>query len=182
MPEKDQSERPLECSECKKSIEIYYTEIVGNSSLSSCMCKDCPILQQHLYGSFTENTIESSMNFHTGLCCGNCDTTLEAVRTGNPLGCQECYDVFSDVLVMEMLSSNKIYPRSDSENTKTPTTLHIGRSPGELVKINPSTRLIALNDALNATLASEDYEQAASLRDQIKKITEQVEQSNEQKP
>jgi protein arginine kinase activator len=38
--------------------------------------------------------------------------------------------------------------------------------------INPSSRLLALNEALKETLSREDYEQAAWLRDQIKALTE----------
>ncbi len=48
----------------------------------------------------------------------------------------------------------------------------MGRAPGEKIEISPSLKLIALNEALSETLSREDYEQAAWLRDQIKKLTE----------
>lgn len=182
--QKENSERPLECSECKKSIDIYYSEIVGNNIATTCMCKECPILQQRLYGSLSEGSSKVVVDNDTGLCCGNCDTTLEDVRTGNPLGCEECYEVFSDVLVMEMLASNKISHKLLPDKEKKSKPIHIGRSPGETEKINPSLRLIALNEAINETLSREDYEQAAWLRDQIKEIEknqskEQLEGPNE---
>lgn len=167
-------EKPLECSECKKEGTVTYTEMNSNSLSRSCMCEDCPILQQKLYGSNAPEFNEQSNARQSSLCCGNCGTTLEDVRTGNPLGCETCYEIFSDVLVMEMLASNKISQRLNPEESKKSAPLHIGRAPGQSAKINPSLRLIALNEALNETLAREDYEQAAWLRDQIKELTEET--------
>lgn len=167
------SERPLECSECKKPVDVYYTEIIGSNKTSTCMCKDCPILHQRLHGSLSQETTSATpTDSHAGLCCGNCSLTLEAVRTGNPLGCEECYEVFSDVIIMEMLAANKISQRLQPETTKKSIPIHVGRAPGESTKVNPSLRLVALNEALNETLAREDYEQAAWIRDQIKEIQE----------
>ena len=50
--------------------------------------------------------------------------------------------------------------------------MHRGRQPGTLKKIDPSSRLMSLHQALNETLSREEYEQAAWLRDQIKILTE----------
>jgi protein arginine kinase activator len=177
-------ERPLECSECKKDIAVQYTEIVNNNIVHTCMCAECPILQQRMHGIASTEDSEPQLGNTAGLCCGNCDTNLETVRTGNPLGCEECYDVFADVLIMEMQASNKVSQRLFSEKSKKSMPIHIGRSPGESTEINPSIRLIALNEALNEVLLKEDYEQAAWLRDQIKELTEQTENaesSNEKK-
>lgn len=173
-------EKPLECSECKKEGSVIYTEMTKNGIVKTAMCEDCPILQQRLYGSSGPIFSENDQATQSSLCCGNCGTTLEDVRTGNPLGCETCYDIFSDVLVMEMLASNKISQRLNPAKKSSP--LHIGRSPGQSAKINPSLRLIALNEALNETLAREDYEQAAWLRDQIKELTKETakETENEQ--
>jgi protein arginine kinase activator len=168
-------DRPLECSECKKAIAVHYTEIVGESTIHTCMCADCPELQRRLHGTpqpLTGNAAEGG----TGLACGNCGTTLDALRVGMPLGCSDCYQVFEDVLLAELLSSGKV-PNRLSNNRKT-MPFHIGRSPGEVVEINPSLRLLALNEALNETLKREDYEQAAWLRDQIKALTDNQEKKD----
>jgi protein arginine kinase activator len=169
-------DRPLECSECKKPIEVHYTEIVGDCMNQTCMCADCPELHKRLYGiSQWELEVESLGG--TGLACGNCGTTLDAVRMGHDLGCCDCYTVFEDVLVQELLSSKKIPPRL-AHNKKT-TPMHLGRSPGEAQEINISMRLLALNEALSETLKKEDYEQAAWLRDQIKALTNKQEEQHD---
>lgn len=164
-------DRPLECSECKKPIAVQYTEIIGKAVTRTSMCSDCPELQRRLKGTHIRQhpTEEGS----TGLACGNCGTTLESLRVGMPLGCSVCYEVFDDILLSEMLASEKI-PARIATTTKT-TPIHIGRTPGEIQEMNPSLRLLALNEALSETLAKEDYEQAAWLRDQIKAITDHPE-------
>jgi len=164
----DIAERPLECSECKKPISVWYTEIVGNTTTETGMCKDCPELQRRLGASPPSE--ESTAVEGTGLCCGNCGTSLESIRKGTPLGCSHCYEVFADLLIKELVTSHKVSHRFATNEKAKPA--HVGRSPGEVSKLSPSLKLIALNEALQETLSSEDYEQAAWLRDQIKELTE----------
>lgn len=176
-------ERPLECSECKKHITVYYTEIVGGNITRTSMCADCPELQRRLHGAHAHRTANGKEESPTGLACGNCGTSLESLRVGIPLGCSVCYEVFDDILIDEMLASEKIPARVAANKKSSP--VHIGRAPGESQEMNPSLRLLALNEALNETLKKEDYEQAALLRDQIKALTENkdttTEKTNENK-
>lgn len=163
-------DKPLECSECKKPIAVLYTEIVGNSMTHVSHCADCPILQKKLHGIRKHDLEGGALEGGAGLCCGNCGTTLEAIQMGTPLGCTTCYEVFGDLLVTEMLEADQISHQSSP--TKNTAALHMGRAPGESAEITPSSRLMALNEALNETLRREDYEQAAWLRDQIKELTD----------
>lgn len=173
MPDKKSDkhfpDRPLECGECKKPIAIRYTEIVGKTITHTSMCADCPELQKRLYGTSPQDLVANQAG-SAGVACGNCGTTLEEIKRGHRLGCPACYTVFEDILLMEMQAANRLSPRI-APNKKT-IPIHIGRSPGETLAINPSSRLLALNEALKETLSREDYEQAAWLRDQIKAITE----------
>lgn len=179
FPTEKEPERPLECSECKKPIAVHYTEVVGDSITHTCMCADCPELQRRLKGVPAHPPEGVSSEAFKGLACGNCGTTLEALRVGAPLGCSECYTVFDDVLLPELLAAGKVPVRLATAKKSIP--IHIGRSPGESQEINPSLRLLALNEALNETLKREDYEQAAWLRDQIKALTENPEDKDKEK-
>lgn len=167
-PSKKKPERPLECSECKRPITVIYTEIVGDLMTQTSMCSECPELQRRLKG--TAHEFKSNQEGVAGVACGNCGTTLEAVKMGSSLGCQNCYEIFGDIILTELKESNHIPARLVITNKSTP--VHIGRIPGETLEIAPSLRLLALNEALNETLKREDYEQAAILRDQIKELTE----------
>lgn len=161
-------DRPLECGECKKPIAIRYTEIVGETISNTSMCADCPELQRRLHGTSPKELVANQTGSPADLECGNCGTTLEEVKRGHRLGCAECYTVFEDILLMEMQAANRLSPRLNLNKKN----LHIGRSPGETLAINLSSRLSALNEALKETLSHEDYEQAAWLRDQIRALTE----------
>lgn len=180
-PKDDENEeiipdRPLECGECKKHIAVRYTEIIGNNITRTSMCADCPELHRRLHRT-PARLASVALGDNTGLACGNCGTTLNSLRVGIPLGCSECYEVFNDILLGEMLAAEKIPARLIT--TKKSIPIHIGRAPGESQTINPSLRLLALNEALTETLKKEDYEQAAWLRDQIKSLTENTENQEE---
>ncbi len=164
------ADRPIDCFECKKPIAVRYTEVAAGVITHTIMCADCPHLERRLQGLPALGEVEAA-SAPAGLCCGNCGTTLDAVRKGNLLGCIECYSVFEDVIISELIASNRVSKMSATVKKGVP--LHIGRAPGEIKEISPSLKLLALNEALNETLRSEDYEQAAWLRDQIKSLTDQ---------
>lgn len=179
MNDKDPSkppDRPLECSECKKPIAIKYTEIIGDSITHTSMCSDCPEYLRRLHGQGYVQSINVTEG--TGLACGNCGTTLDAVRMGTPLGCSNCYEVFGETIFTELHAIQKLPGRLTVFRKSTP--IHIGRGPGEVKEMNLSMKLLALNEALNETLKAENYEQAALLRDQIKELTEQNPELKEQ--
>ena len=167
-------DRPVECSQCKKPAKIAYKELVESSMQCTEMCADCPILQQKLHGQSPAVKLQEGLaDMEAGLCCGNCRTTLESIKMGNLLGCSECYTVFSDVLIAELIASEKIPSRIKKDAlTKKNQPLHLGKSPNKPLTIPSSSRLIALNEALNDALKRENYEQAAWLRDQIKAFNE----------
>lgn len=132
------------------------------------MCADCPHLERRLYGK--KRTTRSEKEHIAALACGNCGTSLEQIRTGHLLGCEECYEVFATVLIEDLIKSGKISHHLTSNKKTRP--VHIGRTPGEVTEVSPTLHLIALNEALDEMLIREDYEQAALLRDQIKAFKE----------
>ncbi len=160
-------DRPLECSECKKTVQVNYSEIVGSKVVKRAMCVDCPVLMNKMRrpddvagskGMLTEK--QSTMS------CGVCGTSMEEIRMGYNLGCADCYETFSDLVLSHLIANGGFFGvGSDSE-----TSYHVGRIPGDTGEISPSLRLIVLNEALKETLTREDYEQAAWIRDQINKI------------
>jgi protein arginine kinase activator len=172
-------ERPFDCSECKRPIAVCYTEIVDGKMTRTIMCAECPHLEKKLYGTHKTEMTTGDTTQPTSLVCANCNTSLEEVRMGHPLGCAACYNVFSDVLVNDLLKTGRISHHLAA--TKQTMPLHIGRRPGEVVEISPTLRLIALNEALDEMLIREDYEQAALLRDQIKALKEKSKQDDRKK-
>lgn len=164
------AERPVECSQCKKPLKVSYKEIVDDSVICSEMCADCPALQAKLHGELRKG---EQAGKESTLCCGSCGTPLEAVTRGEPLGCTECYAVFADFLIGQLIESKAI-PAALSQKlaAKRLQAIHIGKSPDKPYDITLSSRLSSLNEALNEALKRENYEQAAWLRDQIKALTD----------
>jgi len=169
QPEDKRTERPLECSECKRPISALYTEIIGHNLAQNYMCSECPVLKRRLFGA-THVGFESQSDTKAGLACGECGTTLESLRLGAPMGCSVCYEVFEEPILAELRALGKLPSRL--ANFKKSQPLYLGRSRGEALEISSAMRLLALNEALSETLKREDYEQAAWLRDQIKALTE----------
>lgn len=172
------SDRPLECGACRKTTCISYTEIVRSNVSTFSMCKDCPVLRKRMEGvSLEDGTQElTSMDPERAeaLSCSSCGVSVDAIKMGHHLGCKDCYALFSDLLLQEMENSGRIPQELISTQIKESKPIHIGREPGEVKEVNPSLRLIALNEALDDTLSREDYEQAAWLRDQIKALKEKT--------
>jgi protein arginine kinase activator len=177
MADNESFERPLECGECKKPIAVLYTEIVGNTITRTVMCNDCPVLKRRLFGELHPLPYVTIPEGGTGLACGSCGTTLDAIRMGSPLGCSQCYEIFEEVVLAELQQAQKL--PSHINILKKSSPVHIGKAPGERQEINPSARLLALNEALSETLKREDYEQAAWLRDQIKALTEEQQEEKD---
>jgi protein arginine kinase activator len=160
--------RPLECSDCRKPAKVCYTEVVGTKKERCMMCADCPRLEKRLYGQGIISSVGPAQKVTTSLACGYCGTTLDTFKMGNFLGCSECFSVFGDLIVDELIKAGSISRHLTSNHRTEP--LHRGRSPGQTTEVSPTLKLIALNEALDETLVREDYEQAAQLRDQIEQL------------
>jgi protein arginine kinase activator len=135
------------------------------------MCDDCPILKAKLQGD-----VPASKNNERSLCCGVCGTSLESVKMGEPLGCTECYTVFAEYIIKRLVDiiGIPVAMRKKAQTQKL-QTLHVGRSPQQAGPPALSSKLASLNEALSDALKKENYEQAASIRDQIKILTDKHE-------
>ena len=133
------------------------------------MCSDCPILSKKLKGS--RETQQGSLENLPTLYCEVCMTTEENLRSGDFLGCTNCYNVFEKLLKDKLLNEGCIPSFFQSQCVKDPeSSLHRGKSPHQTISIPLSHQLTTLDNALNEALAKEHYEQAAWIRDQIKEL------------
>lgn len=156
-----------ECSRCKKPATICYTCVDGELITRTYSCNECPSLQSERYGK--DSSLSGIVrNAHLSIECGNCKITWKQIESNENLGCSQCYVVFKELLIPLLTKSNKISCCFSSD--KHSGILHIGKHPEEIREINPVLQVIALNEALKETLAKEEYEQAALIRDQIKAL------------
>lgn len=162
MSEKKTYERPLACSSCSKQVKVKYTEVADSVKQCYYMCSSCPVLEQFLFHE-EERDYQKASN----LTCGSCNTSLSSIQHGESLGCSDCYSTFESFIIKEL----KEFIPSKSEDQP---LCHQGHKPGELKEVNPSLKVLALNEALNKTLNDEDYEQAAWIRDQIQELKKKM--------
>lgn len=98
---------------------------------------------------------------YAALSCPSCHTTYADFRKERRLGCADCYDVFRMPLEELLAKSGPIH--------------HVGRTPRE-----PSGALsrrlaqASLRKRLAQAIASEDYEEAALLRDQLHSVQQEM--------
>ena len=94
------------------------------------------------------------------LKCPRCGFSQADFKKSGRLGCPECYKMFAEGLGGLLKTMHK-------------GTRHTGKSPEALRQSRENAdRLKTLQKKLNKAIESEDFEQAAQLRDEMKKINE----------
>lgn len=177
-------ERPLECSECRRPIEVLYTEANGIGVSHSVMCHECPVLQKKLEGGMEKETnhyIKQDSKYilkEMTHSCSSCGTTRDEILRGAQVGCPRCYTLFDAEIFDELVSLEKLPKKTVEKKTATTATnriglFHNGRRPyANGQEGEAGVELASLQKALHETVVREDFEQAAWLRDRIQQMTQ----------
>ncbi|HET9523837.1 MAG TPA: UvrB/UvrC motif-containing protein [Terrimicrobiaceae bacterium] len=157
----------MQCDVCQqKEATVFLTQIVGGKMQKVNLCEACSkekgvndptgfALADLLLGMGAAQEIERSPS---GVTCSVCGFTQADFKKTGRLGCSACYDVFAESLESMLKNMQK-----GSE--------HVGKSPASLVKNRQMDAQIKnLQSSLERAVAEEEYEKAADLRDQIRRI------------
>ena len=165
-------ERPLECSHCKRIANIIYKKLKYGEVESCRMCSMCPKLQANI-GLPEKDGLNEGTDLNSTKKCPNCQTTLYELTTQGVVGCPSCYHTFEEFIADELSETGAIPIKSDSSIMKKKSIpIHLGASPEILQSEEKAKKLESLQSALSEAVESEDFERAASLRDQIKTVSE----------
>jgi len=94
--------------------------------------------------------------------CPVCGFTQADFKKTGRLGCSTCYVTFADGLSTLLKAMHK-------------GTEHVGKVPQRAHRaVELSDRMRSLNESLQKAVAEENYETAASLRDQIKQLENEL--------
>jgi protein arginine kinase activator len=163
----------MQCQICNKNdATIHLTEIADGVRSEMHICEQCAVEQDiavksHIpINELLTNLLavqptddELSGPLEQKLECPNCGLTLAQFRKKGLLGCPYDYEVF-EKLLMPLI-----------EKAHDGKTTHCGKLPS---KTSQNTKiqmeLLNLRQQLQAAVQSEDYEQAAQLRDKISQI------------
>lgn len=98
--------------------------------------------------------------------CPHCAMTYEEFAKRGRLGCQGCYAAFESLLVPLIRRIQR-------------STQHVGKRPVRLPKEEvPAGDLRALQQKLRKSIQTEAFEEAAALRDKIRKLEEKLKTKN----
>lgn len=160
----------MQCDICKAhEAVVHYAEVVNGEIKKLNICEHCAkekgfgvevsfsmgdmlsgIIKDSSKGQEPEVAVEEK--------CGRCGMTYEDFKKTGRLGCDTCYGVFEAKLtgIMETIHKN---------------TRHTGKVPkAHKEKFSKIEKIRELNEKLKDAVAGEDFERAASLRDQIKEL------------
>jgi protein arginine kinase activator len=161
------------CMICKQNdAKVHLTQIVGDKMQKVDLCEDCAkskgvndpagfSLADLLLGLGASSEMEKSSGGEE-IRCPACNFTQADFKKAGRLGCSKCYETFAEGLEGLLKSMHK-------------GTKHLGKVPQALKQSRDLTeRLKFLQKKLEKAVVSEDFEQAANLRDEIKSTKEQL--------
>ena len=158
------------CDACKKSqATVHLTQLVEGKTKKIDLCEDCSkekgvddptgfSLADLLQGLGAAQ--EADVVGGQEIACPKCGFTQADFKKTGRLGCTECYQTFSEGLEPMLKSMHK-------------GIRHVGKVPQSMQKSREfSEKLSGFQTRLEKAIDAEDFEQAAVLRDEIKKLKE----------
>jgi protein arginine kinase activator len=154
----------MKCDRCKqRDATVHYTEVTGEGNKEIHLCEICakkegieksPVLSNFLAG-IAEETVGDVPKEDKTLQCPECSLSYGEFRRIGRLGCPHCYEAFSKKLkpLLRRLHGS---------------TRHIGKSV--LTGDGKKDELRALRLELEQSIGDEAYEEAAKIRDRIRKV------------
>lgn len=167
------------CQSCKKNeANTHIKKIINGKVEEYILCDECAKkmgygsafddfnfnLDSFLGGLFTEN-ISSKIN-HETLKCKNCGSSFDNISSTGKVGCAECYTTFGDKLMplIKRIHGN---------------TNHSGKLAGAVSEEKKlENKINNLKAELNAAVKEQNFELAATLRDEIKKLESEVKKND----
>ncbi len=161
----------MQCDLCENKATVFLTQLVEGEMKKMCLCEKCAeekgvtdptgfsLADSVLgVGPVAEGGQILEDGDDGGVPCPECGFTFNRFQQVGRLGCSECYRAFGDEIGRRLKGMHK-------------GTVHVGRVPEGLLEAHArQQRLDQLRDRLEQAIASENYEEAAGLRDEIQEI------------
>lgn len=159
-----------DCDKCGKPAKVHLTQLVGGKVKKIALCNACAAdngvtdptgfsLADMIIGGGDQGVASVFPRpGHGGRVCSACGFTLDDLKRIRRFGCGQCYDAFRSE-VKEMIRG--MHRGMD----------HVGKVPDGLMEMKQrQLRLKELHQQLAQMVEAENYEQAASLRDEIHRL------------
>lgn len=162
------------CEVCgKKMATVHWTEMVNDAVKKMHLCEACAAdkgLDVNNPAAFSDIMLglgaqKEPEAKERDVACPLCHMRIADFKKTSRLGCQACYETFADELKPLLAAMHK----GNQHVGKVPT--HIKPRQDALKAVLPPSPAI-LRQKLEAAIAAEQYEEAASLRDQIRQLVD----------
>lgn len=168
------------CDVCKKkNASLHYTKIINGKIEEMHLCEACALESQDfdfdkpfsihkLFSSlFENNKTEAADKKIKDITCSNCGLTLSKFQKTGKLGCTKCYDEFSEHIRPIISGIHGHNHHRGKTPSRTDPNILIKREVDELVQ------------RLDEAVKKEEFEKAAELRDEIKRVKAKLEMNGE---
>jgi protein arginine kinase activator len=167
------------CDVCKsKEATVFLTQIIEGKMQKVNLCEGCSkekgvndptgfALADLLLGLGAAQEIEKNP---AGIRCPVCGFSQADFKKTGRLGCSACYDTFAEGLSGMLKNMHR-------------GLVHTGKVPARLaVSRRRNQELSKLREELDRAVASEQFEEAAGLRDRIRRLENEAEEQSGQTP
>ena len=166
------------CEECgKNQATVSITLATGNGSKTRRLCPEC---MKKMESSLAKGDIQGFLSSilsilkaekkdeKPAIICPGCGLSYADFEHTGRLGCAQCYRAFSEQLKPLL---QRIHGRAQ----------HAGRKPAAFVP-DPTdernARIAELRQLMDEAVAEENFEDAAKYRDELRALTEKLEEAN----
>jgi protein arginine kinase activator len=183
------------CQKChQKQATVFFSQTVGNQTTQAHLCEVCAQEQSQAYGGMNpynfnpfaaiSDFLNNFMTWNEGgitevnsgragsvavnpqLQCPHCGFQLSTFQQNGRLGCTKCYESFKTALE-PLISSIHGSVRHVVENTSVTRTEATVPAPGKVVEV---PEIKAIREKIQKAIQEEKFEEAARLRDEIKRL------------
>lgn len=179
------------CQNCgENEANVRYMQIINGQKKEMILCEKCargigvdnisfnlPIDFTSFLGEFLNDynnaTLLPSFEKRDELKCKTCGLTYDDFINSGKFGCEDCYDEFSERIdfVLKKLHGNNIHTGKKAKTIISKTEpLDNALVKETQKKPTKKDNLIKLQEELKMAIREERYEDAAKLRDEIKKL------------
>ena len=168
------------CKNCNKNeATFHYTEIINGVKKEIALCNECrkqlgissldfniPLgIPDFFSDFFEESTFMSEFDSTNKIKCDKCGITYDEFIDGGKVGCSSCYTAFENKLdsILKNIHGSNMHKGRLINSPKTKKVKEIKENPNK-------NKIEELKLKLKELVKEEKYEEAAKVRDEIKKV------------
>lgn len=178
----------MKCQNCgKNNANVKYTQIINGEKKEFILCEDCaeklginskinfemPMSFGSFFGEFfdeykSSHPLLEELSNNNLQKCNKCGMTYEEFINKGKFGCDNCYTVFSNKIdgVLKNIQGANIHTGRKGKKVEGKIATNVKKSETK----KQEDKNTELKNKLNKAIKEERYEDAAKIRDEIKKL------------